>query len=387
MTDIYCGNNSLSKELTSKKKRRGSRFECFQKGVGIGLAQSLDKSYLSKYKAIDKRKMYCGKARGLPDGYSIMGSSSMCLQHGVGVGKKLKAKRSKSRRKSKVKSRKKSKVKSRRKSKVKSRKKSRRKSRRKSKVKSRKKSKVKSRKKSKVKSRKKSKVKSRKKSKVKSRRKSKVKSRKKSKVKSRRKSRRKSKVKYRKMSNMRSPRNRNILPPNNFCFDDRMNDLTRYLGNKYVISCLHDERDNLVQKTIIIKSRYNVMIAEIKGLFVNEDQESFINWLNVNPRYRGRMFGQYLMLLFAKLSSIYGKTHITLEDDTDNAIGFRENRTSRDQPEDSIRPQGYPLRDLGNIYLKMGFRYKHDDTNEMIVDVNHILEHQRRILSKFMEKN
>ena len=325
MTDIYCGNNSLSKELTSKKKRRGSRFECFRKGVGLGLAQPVDKSYTNKYKAIDKRKMYCGKARSLPDGYSIMGSSSMCLQHGVGVGKKLKAKRSKSRKKSKVKSR--------RKSRKKSRKKSRRKSRKKSKVKSRKKS------------------------------------------------------KYKKMSNMRSPRNRNILPPNNFCFDDRMFELTRYLGTKYVISCLHDVRDNVVQKTIIIKSRYNVTIAEIIGLFANEDQESFISWLNVNPRYRGRMFGQYLMLLFAKLSSIYGKTHITLEDDTDNAIGFRENRTTRGQTEDSIRPQGYPLRDLGNIYLKMGFRYKHDDTNEMIVDVNHILEHQRRILSKFMEKN
>ena len=104
MNDIYCGNNSLSKELTSKKKRRGSRFECFRKGVGLGLAQPLDKSYLSKYKAIDKRKMYCGKARSLPDGYSIMGSSSMCLQHGVGIGKKLKAKRSKSRRKSRRKS-------------------------------------------------------------------------------------------------------------------------------------------------------------------------------------------------------------------------------------------------------------------------------------------
>jgi hypothetical protein len=349
MTDIYCGNNSLSKELTSKKKRRGSRFECFRKGVGLGLAQPLDKSYTNKYKAIDKRKMYCGKARGLPDGYSIMGNAPMCLQHGVGVGKMLKVKRSKSRRKS----------------------------RKKSKVKSRKKSKVKSRKKSKVKSRKKSKVKSRKKSKVKSRKKS----RKKSKVKSRKKS------KYKKMSNMRSPRNRNILPPNNFCFDDRMFELTRYLGNKYVISCLHDERDNVVQKTIIINSRSNVMIAQIKGLFVNEDQESFISWMEVNQRYRRRMFGQYLMLLFAKLSSIYGKTHITLEDDTDNAIGFRENRTTRGQTEDSIRPQGYPLRDLGNIYLKMGFKYKHDDTNEMIVDTNHILANQIPILRKFIEKN
>ena len=120
MTVIYCGNNSLSKELTSKKKRRGSRFECFRKGVGLGLAQPLDKSYLSKYKAIDKRKMYCGKSRGLPDGYSIMGNAPMCLQHGVGIGKKLKAKRSKSRRKSpKKKSRRKSK---RRKSKSKRRK-------------------------------------------------------------------------------------------------------------------------------------------------------------------------------------------------------------------------------------------------------------------------
>ena len=122
MTDIYCGNNSLSKELTSKKKRRGSRFECFRKGVGLGLAQPLDKSYLSKYKAIDKRKMYCGKARSLPGGYSIMGSSSMCLQHGVGIGKKLKAKRSKSRRKSRRKSKRRKSKSKRRKSKSKRRK-------------------------------------------------------------------------------------------------------------------------------------------------------------------------------------------------------------------------------------------------------------------------
>ena len=315
MTDVYCGNNALSKELTSKKKRRGSRFECFRKGVGIGLAQPLTKSYLSKYKAIDKRKLYCGKARGLPDGYNIMGSSSMCLQRGVGVGKTLKAKRSKLRKKSKVKSRKKS--------------------------------------------RKKSKVKSRKKS------------------------------KYRKRSNMRPPRNRNILPPNNFCFDDRMSELTRYLGNKYVISCSHHERDNLVQKTIIIKSRSNVMIAQIKGLFDNEDQEGFISWLEVNPRYRGRMFGQYLILLFAKLSSLYGKTHITLEDDTENARGYRENRTTRVTREEinHIRPQGYSLRDLSNIYLKMGFRYEEDDDNKMIIDINYILANQRPILRKFIQKN
>ena len=344
MTDIYCGNNSLSKELTSKKKRRGTRFECFRKGVGLGLAQPLDKSYLSKYKAIDKRKMYCGKARSLPDGYSIMGSSSMCLQHGVGIGKKLKAKRSKSRRKSKVKSRKKSKVKSRRKSKVKS------------------------------------KVKSRRKSKVKSRKKSKVKSRRKSKRKSKVKSRRKPKVKSRKISNMRPP-------PNNFCFDDRMNELTRFLGNKYVINCLEEQGGGSVQRTIIIKSRYDVMIAKIIGLFDNDDQESFISWIEVNPTYRGRMFAQYLILLFAKLSSLYGKTAITLEDDTDNARGYRENRTTRGQGENSIRPQGYPLRDLSNIYLKMGFRYKDDDDNEMIVDVNHILTKQGLILSKFMERN
>ena len=298
MTNIYCGNNSLSKELTSKQKRRGSRYDCFRKGVGIGLYQPLDKTYADKYKAIDKRRLYCGKARGLPTGYSIMGSPSMCLQHGVGVGKKLKAKKSKSRRKSKVKSR-----------------------------------------------------------------------------------------KYRKKSNMRPPPNRNILPPNNFCFDYRMSELTRYLGNKYVISCSHKEGDNSVEKTIIIKSRANITIAYIQGLFVHEDQESFISWLHVNPRYRGRIFAQYLILLFAKLSSLYGKTSITLDDDTDNARGYRENRTTRGQDENSIRPQGYPLRDLGNIYLKMGFRYKEDDDNEMIIDVNDILIRQRQILSKFIEKN
>jgi hypothetical protein len=35
----------------------------------------------------------------------------------------------------------------------------------------------------------------------------------------------------------------------------------------------------------------------------------------------------------------------------------------------------------------MGFRYKDDDDNEMIADINYILANQIPILRKFIEKN
>lgn len=89
---IYCGNNSRSPELRNGKVI-GTRYKCFKKGVGIGINQPYDPAYKSRFKPIDARKIYCGEAVRLPIGYDIMGNNPMCLQKGVGVGKKIRAKK------------------------------------------------------------------------------------------------------------------------------------------------------------------------------------------------------------------------------------------------------------------------------------------------------
>ena len=128
---MYCGNNRNSIELRTRRQVIGNRYGCLRKGIGVGLhVLPLDLSYNDEYVPIDNRKIYCGREDNLPANYNILGTNDMCFRKGVGVGKKLKVRKSrkKSKRKSKRKSRKKSKRKSRKKSK---RKKSKRKSKRK----------------------------------------------------------------------------------------------------------------------------------------------------------------------------------------------------------------------------------------------------------------
>lgn len=91
MTEIYCGNNKLSPRLETM--RRGTKYECMKKGIGVALHMPVDEDFLGEYKPIDKRKTYCGNKTKLPKGYSIMGSPSKCLVKGIGVGKKIKAER------------------------------------------------------------------------------------------------------------------------------------------------------------------------------------------------------------------------------------------------------------------------------------------------------
>lgn len=127
---LYCGNNARSPELRKGGKIIGNRYQCFKKGVGLGLSQPYDPAYASRYVPIDGRRIYCGTANRLPAGYDILGNSPMCLQKGVGVGKVQKAKKirkGKKKRKSKRKSR------SRRKSRRRSRSRRRRKSKSRSK--------------------------------------------------------------------------------------------------------------------------------------------------------------------------------------------------------------------------------------------------------------
>lgn len=85
---LYCGNNAMFEGLKNGKSRIGTRYECFQNGIGVGL--NLPKQKNKKYVAIDKRKIYCGKEIRLPRGYDLMGSNFMCHTKGIGVGIKLK---------------------------------------------------------------------------------------------------------------------------------------------------------------------------------------------------------------------------------------------------------------------------------------------------------
>jgi len=84
---MYCGNNAYELE----NKRLGSRFECFRRGVGVGLNLPVVEEL--PYEAIDRYRVYCGNGRTLPEGYNVMGRRSECLRKGVGVGKRLAADR------------------------------------------------------------------------------------------------------------------------------------------------------------------------------------------------------------------------------------------------------------------------------------------------------
>jgi hypothetical protein len=83
---MYCGNNAYELE----NRRLGSRYECFRRGVGVGLNLPVDNA---PYESIDRYRVYCGNGRELPQGYNAIGRRSECLRKGVGVGKKIRAER------------------------------------------------------------------------------------------------------------------------------------------------------------------------------------------------------------------------------------------------------------------------------------------------------
>ena len=88
---MYCGNNQNNSDLLNGTKVLGTRYQCFQKGVGLGLNMPPDPEYIGEYIPIDDFKIYCGTAEALPEGYDRLGSSSQCLAKGVGRGKSMRA--------------------------------------------------------------------------------------------------------------------------------------------------------------------------------------------------------------------------------------------------------------------------------------------------------
>jgi hypothetical protein len=96
---MYCGNNRRNPKVRSGEQVIGTKYDCFRRGVGIGLNLPYDSSYSNRFVPVDERKIYCGTANELPAGYDLLGSNMMCMSKGIGVGKALKAKKVRSGRK------------------------------------------------------------------------------------------------------------------------------------------------------------------------------------------------------------------------------------------------------------------------------------------------
>lgn len=87
----YCGNNRRHPDLVNKTRRKGTRYECLRKGIGVGLHSPVDPSYAGPYKPIDKTRIYCGNQKKHSDAYARFGSITDCMRKGVGIGKMLRA--------------------------------------------------------------------------------------------------------------------------------------------------------------------------------------------------------------------------------------------------------------------------------------------------------
>jgi len=90
---MYCGNNRLHPDLLDGTKRLGTRKECLDRGVRVGLSLAPERSYAGRYEPIDNTRIYCGNASTLPDGYDRFGAVFECHRIGVGRGKSIKSKR------------------------------------------------------------------------------------------------------------------------------------------------------------------------------------------------------------------------------------------------------------------------------------------------------
>jgi len=84
---VYCGNNGAA----TNGKPIGTKHQCLKVGIGKGLYLPCERSYGGVYDPIDDRKMYCGDKIDMPPGYDIMGSPSLCLKVGIGLGKAQRA--------------------------------------------------------------------------------------------------------------------------------------------------------------------------------------------------------------------------------------------------------------------------------------------------------
>lgn len=91
MLQRLCTNNALHPLLQAGNAVLGTRHQCLQKGINVGLNLPVDPNFLGPFQPIDNTVIYCGDANILPPGYNRFGSLPQCLQKGVGVGKRQNA--------------------------------------------------------------------------------------------------------------------------------------------------------------------------------------------------------------------------------------------------------------------------------------------------------
>lgn len=90
---IYCGEYD---HLPDDYTKIGTRKECLQKGIGVGLYMSSKerekiKKTIASREALPKQKIYCGDKDTVPNGYLRNGNRMECLRRGVGIGVHLPA--------------------------------------------------------------------------------------------------------------------------------------------------------------------------------------------------------------------------------------------------------------------------------------------------------
>ena len=91
MANIYCGNNANHPGLIGGAQILGNRYQCLQKGIGVGRNLPPDQNYLQPYVPINQTRSYCGNTAALPGGYNRMGELHECYTKGVGLGKAQRA--------------------------------------------------------------------------------------------------------------------------------------------------------------------------------------------------------------------------------------------------------------------------------------------------------
>jgi hypothetical protein len=90
---IYCGEYD---HVPDEYNRLGTRKECLQKGIGVGLYMTTKerekiKKTIASREGHPKPKIYCGDKEPMPVGYLRNGNRMECLRRGVGIGVHLPA--------------------------------------------------------------------------------------------------------------------------------------------------------------------------------------------------------------------------------------------------------------------------------------------------------
>ena len=84
---MYCGNNANDPKLLGGREVLGTRYGCLRKGIGVGRNLPYNQiNYVNPFVPIDNRNPYCGINQVLPVGYDHFGKLRECFETGVGVG-------------------------------------------------------------------------------------------------------------------------------------------------------------------------------------------------------------------------------------------------------------------------------------------------------------